>query len=266
MLISLCRDPYPSRDINDHLLARRREPVIWSSMADRPPTLTVEQALQYEEQGWCVLPELLPRETVIDLLAARASVLGTDPVARQLPAAHAAFEQLARHPDLLACVRFFVDSDVYLHQSAVHAQASLRGQPRDWMSDFETWHIEDGMPGMRAVMALVVLEQHNRFHAPLTVLPRSHLSYIGRPADQLAPETLSLLTARSDGEKVIDVPAGSVVLLDCNLMHAGTRQHINLAYNSVLNTLQSPRRGFEERPAELAERGNTDALTATRQV
>ena len=42
-------------------------------------------------------------------------------------------------------------SQVYIHQSRVNLKPGFKGKEFYWHSDFETWHIEDGMPRMRAL-------------------------------------------------------------------------------------------------------------------
>jgi len=253
-LISLCRDPYPSRAISDHLLARRLEPVIWSEDSERPAWLSPEQAQQYADSGYLVLDNFLSRQQVIELLAARSVCLDQQTVVRNLDQQHAAFADLARKPELLELMRYLVASDVYLHQSSAHAQATLKGQQQDWRSDFEIWHIEDGMPQMRAVQCFVVLDQPLRFNAPLQVLPGSHKTYVGRPNNELADESVAMLSHQNGGEEAIEPMPGSLIVMDSNILHTSEGQHLAFAFNSMDNCLTKPAYGLAPRSEELATR------------
>jgi ectoine hydroxylase len=259
-MISLCRDPYPSRAISDHLLARRLEPVIWSEDSERPAWLSPEQAQQYADDGYLVLDDFLSRQQVIELLAARSVCLDKHSVARNLEQQHHAFAALASSPKLLELMRYVLASEVYLHQSSAHADATLKGQQQEWRSDFEIWHIEDGMPQMRAVQCFVVLDQPSRFHAPLQVLPGSHKTYVGRPNNELAQESIAMLSHQNGGEEALEPMPGSLIVMDSNILHTSEGQHLAFAFNSLDNSLTKPAHGLTPRPEELATRTEPNPL------
>ncbi len=57
-MISLANEYYPSRNIRETVLARRREPVVWSNKA--PPSCISKDAVNhYQENGFVVLPNLI---------------------------------------------------------------------------------------------------------------------------------------------------------------------------------------------------------------
>lgn len=64
------------------------------------------------------------------------------------------FRQLANHPRILPIVQQILGSQVYVHQSRINFKQGFTGKEFYWHSDFETWHVEDGMPRMRALSLL----------------------------------------------------------------------------------------------------------------
>ena len=253
-MLSLCRDPYPSRAINEHLIARRQEPVVWSEPSERPDWLSAEDEAKFIEHGFLVLPDVLSAAEVAELNSAmaelRASLASRDSelVLREpgsddmlsfldLPSASPLFERLARHPKLLAFARYVLASEVYLHQSRLNYRAANTQEEFYWHSDFETWSIEDGMPAMRALSCSVLLTDNLAEHAPKLLIPGSHKTFVGcvDPANcpvtddesaheshtmgQPSPEILSLLTHQAGDITSATGRAGSVVFFDCNIQH-----------------------------------------------
>src|SRR3546814_4459192 len=101
-------------------------------------------------------------------------------------------------------------------------------------SDFETWHVEDGMPRMRALSMSVLLAENTSNNGPLMVIPRSHrvfLSCVGETPDNHykislkkqeygVPDEDSLAElAHAHGIVAPIGKPGTVILFDCNLMH-----------------------------------------------
>ncbi|REH40275.1 ectoine hydroxylase [Paraperlucidibaca baekdonensis] len=253
-MLSLCGDPYPSRELNEHLLARRREPVVWSEPALRPEWLSAEAEARYIEQGFLVVPDVLSADEIAELNAAMATLRdeltssdsalvlrepGSDDMLSflDLPSASPLFARLARHPKLLAFARYVLGSEVYLHQSRLNYRAADTQEEFYWHSDFETWHTEDGMPAMRALSCSVLLTDNLAEHAPKLLIPGSHKTYVGcvDPAScpvtedeaaheshtmgQPSPEILSLLTHQAGDVTSATGLAGSVVFFDSNIQH-----------------------------------------------
>jgi ectoine hydroxylase len=276
-MLSLCRDPYPSRAINEHLLARRQEPVVWSEPSARPDWLSAEAEAQYAKQGFIVLPNVLTAKEVAELNAAMAelrqelTVSNSALVLREpssddmlsfldLPSASPLFERLARHPKLLAFARYILGSEVYLHQSRLNYRAANTQEEFYWHSDFETWHTEDGMPAMRAVSCSVLLTDNFAEHAPKLLIPGSHKTYVGcvdpasSPATdneaahashtmgQPSPEILSLLTHQAGDVTSATGLAGSVVFFDCNIQHRSAdepSEHLRANAFLVYNSVEN---------------------------
>jgi ectoine hydroxylase len=143
-------------------------------------------------------------------------------------------------------------------------------------SDFETWHIEDGMPRMRAVSCVIALTANYEFNGPLLVMPGSHERYVPcvgeTPADHYKhslrkqeygiPEPQALMKlAEEYGIQSITGEAGSVMFFDCNLMH-GSNSNITpyprinafFVYNSIENQLELPHGNLSPRPNHIAAR------------
>lgn len=290
---SLCAEPYPSRTLAEPLLARRREPVVWRQGAG-PAWLPPEALARYETGGYLVLPGFFEGEALDELRREMERLLqrhrgskdatvirepGSDAVRSifDLPRISPVFARLARHPRLLAFARHVLDSTVYLHQTRLNYKPGLAGKEFYWHSDFETWHVEDGMPAMRALSCSVLLTDNDEFNGPLLVIPGSHRTYVGcvgeTPEDNYrsslrqqtvgtpAPEALTLLTGQAGGLASVKGPAGTVVFFDSNLLHGSAgnispfpRANVFMVYNSVENRLDAPHHGLRPRPEHIAHR------------
>ena len=299
-MISLANEYYPSRNIRETVLARRREPVVWSNKA--PPSCISKDAVNhYQENGFVVLPNLISgkllrilQQEMHDLReqykGSRDEVVISEPDSNtvrtlfNLPSISQVFDELSRHPALLSFARHVLDSEVYLHQTRLNYKSGFDGKEFYWHSDFETWHVEDGMPAMRAVSCSVLLTDNNEFNGPLLVIPESHKTYVGcvgeTPDDNFksslktqqigtpSPESLSMLTKKAGGLESIKGAAGSVIFFDSNLLHGSAgnispfaRANVFMVYNSVENKLGSPLHGLKPRPEYLAHRQQVDTLT-----
>lgn len=277
---------------------RRQEPVVWSSSRSDAP-LDAERQHQFAQKGYVVLVGAFSREEVRALHAEadrlrsgwralepesvvrepkRETVRSVFAVHRQSPV----FRELIADPRLHDVARFLLDDDVYIHQSRLNYKLGFDGEPFHWHSDFETWHAEDGMPRMRAVSASILLDANTACNGPLMVIPGSHLRFfpcVGEtPAahyrDSLQhqrygvpdPGLLEEL-ARSNGIEALEGPAGSIVLFDCNLMHASAgnitplpRSNVFLVYNALSNRLGPPAAGLHPRPEFLASRSRIEPI------
>lgn len=193
------------------------------------------------------------------------------------------FDRLTRDPKLLAMVQQLLDSEVYIHQSRINYKPGFKGKGFNWHSDFETWHSEDGMPGMRCLSCSIVLTDNNEFNGPLMLIPGSQKYFIpcvGRTPennykeslksqDVGVPDAASLKTLMN--EDFIEAPkgpAGSLIIFECNTLHGSNmnmscwpRSNLFFVYNSVHNTLNDPYCGNKPRPQFLANRNNWEPLT-----
>ena len=186
------------------------------------------------------------------------------------------FERLARDPRLLDVARQILGSEVYLHQSRVNLKPGFEGKEFYWHSDFETWHVEDGMPQMRAVSVSVALTDNYPFNGPLMLMPGSHRTYVHcvgeTPSDHYkqslkrqeygVPDHDSLEQLAREGGIVMPTgAAGTAVFFDCNTMHGSNsnispfpRTNVFFVYNSVDNRLVDPFCGHPPRPEHIATR------------
>lgn len=291
MLTDRDTDAYVSR-VEDHpRMTDRQDPVIWGSGAPGP--LTPTQVEAYRDDGYLFLPDFFgPDETARirqekDRLWS-AAARETRPevirepdsdLVRSIFAVHRDdpyFGGLAADGRLTGIARQILGSDVYIHQSRVNFKAGFSGQEFYWHSDFETWHVEDGMPRMRALSMSIALTENLPTNGPLMIMPGSHQIFVAcvgkTPENHFTqslrrqvygtpdPESLTVLADR----RGIAMPTGgpgSVLVFDCNIMHGSNsnitpypRSNLFLVYNSVENRLQEPYSGQPPRPRYIATR------------
>jgi ectoine hydroxylase len=195
---------------------------------------------------------------------------------------HPRFGRLARDPRLADAARQILGSDVYMHQSRVNLKPGFTGKEFYWHSDFETWHVEDGMPRMRALSVSLALTDNHPFNGPLMLIPGSHRVYVAcvgaTPEDHYKhslkkqeygvpdPQSLTALATEHGIETPIG-PAGSAVFFDCNTMHGSNsnispfpRSNVFFVYNSLANRVQDPFCGLAPRPEHIATRRRFVAL------
>jgi len=292
-------DHYPSRGSMKAGIEPRKHPVIWSAEDVEPP---VTRALieQYERDGFLVLRDLFSAEEIANLQAEldrlriamgaeeRPEVIserGTRQV-RSIFRAHElsmVFGKLAADRRLAGLASYLLGDDVYIHQSRLNYKPGFHGKEFYWHSDFETWHVEDGMPLPRALSISVALTDNTPHNGPLLVIPGSHKHYvvcegetppdnyqmslqaqeIGVPSD----ENLERL-AKEGGLVDTAGPAGSVLIFDSNLMHGSNsnithlpRSNAFFVYNAVSNALEAPYCRQMPRPEFIATRRNFTPLT-----
>jgi len=286
------KDHYPSRVSAEPSIMERKDPVVYSSETDAGP-LRAEQVVHYQKEGYLFLDEFLSKEEVHACRRELASIWNQsiqldapevirEPESQEIRSVFAVHQnsdvigKLARNERLLAIVRQILGSDVYIHQSRINYKPGFSGKEFYWHSDFETWHVEDGMPRMRALSCSIALEDNYHFNGPLMVMPGSHqyfVSCVGATPDDHYKQSLrrqeygvpdqdSLKQLSENGG--IQAPtgrAGSVVLFDCNVMHGSNsnitpypRSNVFIVYNSVENALCEPFSGKSARPSFIASR------------
>lgn len=286
-------DAYPSRQSPEPRLLERVDPVVYDRTL-RQNVITAAQLDDYDRDGYLFLDSFFSVEEVAGLREELQRVWkasASDPrpevirepdsdVVRSVFAVHrdnAVFAGLAAHDRLTAVVKQILGSDVYVHQSRINFKPGFTGKEFYWHSDFETWHVEDGMPRMRALSCSIALEDNYAFNGPLMVIPgsqRRFVSCVGQTPENHYKESLrkqeygvpdeDSLTQLA-GEGGIEAPvgkAGSVLLFDCNLMHGSSsnispypRSNVFLVFNSTENRLVEPFSGQRPRPEYIAARG-----------
>jgi ectoine hydroxylase len=267
----------------------RPDPSVWGTSASGP--LSPSQLALFAEQGFLVWKNLLSAEEVAILQNAARALQGTvdpgrdgvitEPNSSSIRSVFRVHEQpifgeLAADPRLAGVARQILSSDVYIHQSRINFKPGFEGLPFPWHSDFETWHVEDGMPRPRALSASVLLTDNGALNGPLLVIPGSHRIYVRcageTPRDHyrsslvdqkigVPPLEVVSQLARGAGIDAAAGPAGAVVFFDSNLMHGSggnitpyPRNNLFFVYNSTDNTLVEPFGTHAPRPAFLAER------------
>ncbi|WP_372994418.1 ectoine hydroxylase [Marinobacter sp.] len=293
-------DFYPTRLERPTASFERQDPVVHSKGSDRTDgPLSETELAQYERDGFLVFNRFLDPATVRqfreDLRAyeddesiLRSEGTITEPGKQEIRSIFGIhelsdrFDRLTRDPKILAMVRQLLGSEAYIHQSRINFKPGFHGKGFDWHSDFETWHAEDGMPRMRAVSFSIALTDNTPFNGPLMLIPGSHKTFVpcvGRtPEDNyqssLKKQELGVpndrdLAAMADkyGIKAPTGPAGSLIIFECNTLHASNanmspwpRSNLFFVYNSVGNQLQAPFCGNKPRPDFLGNRTNTEAL------
>jgi ectoine hydroxylase len=293
-------DFYPTRLERPTKSFERQDPVVYSSgsdLSDGP--LSETELAQYERDGFLVFDSFLDQATVRqfredlrgyedDESILRSEGTITEPGKQEIRSIFGIhelsdrFDRLTRDPRILAMVRQLLGSEAYIHQSRINFKPGFHGKGFDWHSDFETWHAEDGMPRMRAVSFSIALTDNTPFNGPLMLIPGSHKTFVpcvGRtPEDNYqsslkkqelgVPNNRDLAAMADDyGIKAPTGPAGSLIIFECNTLHASNanmspwpRSNLFFVYNSVENQLQAPFCGNKPRPDFLGNRNSTEAL------
>lgn len=294
-------DFYPTRLERPAAPIERLDPIIHSQGKDRAngPLSEAELAM-YERDGFLVFNNFLDTETVRRFQEDLEAYENDDSILRSegtitetgkqeirsvfgIHELSSRFDKLTRNPEILGMVHQLLGSDAYIHQSRINFKPGFHGKGFDWHSDFETWHAEDGMPRMRAVSFSVALTDNTPFNGPLMLIPGSHKTFIpcvGRTPEDNYQSSLKKqeLGVPSDkdlknmadqyGIKAPTGPAGSLIIFECNTLHASNanmspwpRSNLFFVYNSVENQLTAPFCGNKLRPDFLGNRTNTNALT-----
>ncbi len=301
--MAIVQDLYPSRQQDKPEIIERKDPVINTRPEDADGSgLTAEQLRQYERDGFIALPQFFTPEEVA-VFRKELTRMTNDPetirrqeavkepnsdIVRSIFCVHklsSLFDRLSRHPRLLAIAGQILGGGVYIHQSRVNMKPGFKGQGFYWHSDFETWHVEDGLPRMRTVSCSITLTENNEFNGPLMLIPGSQNHYIAcvgeTPEDNYksslraqkvgTPDDESLTQlAESGGIKAPKGPAGTVLLFDCNTMHGSNsnispfpRSNVFFVYNSIENAPVEPWSGQKPRPPFIAEREDISPLEPT---
>lgn len=286
------QDIYSSRDANTSAIIARQDPVVYAQ-GTYAQALTEAQLESYARDGFIVLDDVFNPDEVQAMLA-EVKRMSEDPdivkldeaitepgsdAVRSIFRMHELSDMasgLARDPRLIHVARQVLGSEVYIHQSRANLKPGFKGKEFYWHSDFETWHVEDGMPRMRALSCSVLLTDNNACNGPLMLVPGSHQQFIacqGETPDNHykqslkkqefgVPDPISLqLLVEQGGIQAATARAGSVIFFDCNTMHGSAsnispwpRANVFMVYNSIENTLEAPRNGLKPRPEYIATR------------
>lgn len=285
-------DPYPSRCGSEAAVLPRVDPVVHGTWHEGAP-LTQDQLRQFERDGYLVLGDLFTAEEVAELRRASAALLANpealdpatliaEPNSREVRSVFMihrqdrAMARLASDRRLTAIARLVLGDEIYVHQSRLNYKPGFAGREFYWHSDFETWHVEDGMPRMRALSMSILLSPNNATNGPLMIIPGSHLAFHAcagetphdnyreslRKQDLGVPDRATLTDlAAEHGIRTATGEPGTVILFDCNAMHGSNgnitpfpRSNAFIVYNAVSNRLGPPSGDLEPRPEFIAAR------------
>ena len=292
------KDFYPSRQEVEPRILPRLDDVIHGRWRPGAP-LGRDQTESLAERGVVVLRDVFePRE--VETLCAEATRLRCafdgDPetviaepgsgAVRSVFRVHeqsGTFARLAADARLAGVARFLLGDDVYVHQSRLNYKPGFQGKEFYWHSDFETWHVEDGMPRMRAVSMSVLLTENSPHNGPLMLIPGSHRHFVAcvgatpeehykqslRKQEYGVPDEGSLeWLAGRGGIEAPTGPPGTVIAFDCNAMHGSSgnitpfpRSNAFIVFNAVSNRLEAPFGPASPRPDFVAARRSVAALT-----
>jgi ectoine hydroxylase len=285
-------DLYPSRVSDKPTILERQDPVVYSTL-EKPGPLRHEQLKSFEKNGYLFLENFFSETEVALMRAELSKVLESsrgrsdkrvilEPESQEVRSVFAVheheefFKSLSEDQRLVEVLKQLLGSEVYIHQSRINFKSGFTGKEFYWHSDFETWHVEDGMPRMRAISCSITLTENNLFNGPLMLVPGSHKYFVScvgetpeanyekslRRQEIGVPDKDNLTKLVKEGGIVAPTgPAGSIILFDCNIMHGSNsnispypRSNVFFVFNSVENKLVSPFSGQDPRPSYIASR------------
>jgi ectoine hydroxylase len=286
------QDLYPSRCTSQPQLLPRIDPVVHASWNSNAP-LTPEQTQQFEAQGYLVLDKVFGDDEILALQNETGKLLGdpsaldadtviTEPEGDEVRSIfeihrqNIMMERLAADARLAGVASFLLGDEVYVHQSRLNYKPGFQGKEFYWHSDFETWHVEDGMPRMRALSMSVLLATNTANNGPLMLMPGSHRKYLTcvgetpenhyrtslKKQEYGVPDKDSLAEFAHQHGIVAPVgDPGTVIVFDCNMMHGSNgnitpfpRANAFIVYNAVSNQLTTPFGAKAPRPPFIAAR------------
>jgi ectoine hydroxylase len=295
-------DLYPSRQSAEARVLPRLDDVVHGPWTEDAP-LSKEATEEFARDGFIVLRNLFDAHEIGTLCgeatrfrtlsdnALDPQTLITEPGSRLVRSVFRIHDQsrvfgrLSVDARLAELARFLLNDDVYIHQSRLNYKPGFRGREFYWHSDFETWHVEDGMPRMRALSMTVLLTENTPYNGPLMLMPGSHRHYVTcvgetpenhyrtslKKQEYGVPDDVLLTRLASDGG--IAAPtgtAGTVVVFDCNTMHGSSsnitpfpRSNVFIVYNALSNRLEAPFGPAVPRPEFIASR---DSVTPVHPV
>jgi len=293
-MTAVMEDIYHSRIDGSWETVVRRDPVVYPDLknAEDGP-LSQRQLESFERDGFILLPGLVGEDRLAQLVREAARLETAVPegderrvsepdsrAVRSIFGIHeisSVYRRFCAEPDVAGVARQILNDEVYIHQSRINYKPGFEGRDFYWHSDFETWHVEDGLPRMRTLSCVVALTESNEFNGPLMLIPGSHKYFIrceGETPEEHykkslkkqelgAPprEALRKLLKRAGRLASMKGKAGTVLFFDCNVMHGSAgnitpwpRHNLFFVFNSVHNRLARPYCGLEPRPTFVANR------------
>jgi ectoine hydroxylase len=297
-------DLYPSRYREIEQVFSRVEPVVYAPEAawcNAPAPLDSNTIASYDENGFLLLENIFTPEE-IDLLCKEAATLRQDNMIRRreeiilepdskdirsifdIQRFSHAFRDIVTDKRLTSIASFLLNGSVYLHQCRLNYKPGFRGKEFYWHSDFETWHVEDGMPSMRALSISIALTENHVCNGPVMVIPGSQRHFVScagsTPEDNfktslrqqvhgVPSETVIQKMVEANGITTITAKPGSILIFDCNTLHGSAgnitpfpRNNLFIVYNAVENQLKDPFCNQQMRPEYVAHRQVVTAIDA----
>lgn len=294
-------DPYLSRTGIPQAQRKRLDPVVYSKDSNLG-SVSSELIEQYKKNGFLIIDNLFSdieiqlfqkesnrlRET--HQARNKASII-TEPDSgevRSIFEVHKLsniFNKLVSDKRLAGLAEYILADQVYIHQSRLNYKPGFRGKEFYWHSDFETWHMEDGMPRMRALSMSITLTDNYEQNGPLMLIPGSHNDYVvctgETPTDHFRKSLKKQeygVPADADLKDLVDRygifsatgKPGSVIIFDCNIMHGSNgnitpypRSNVFLVYNAISNRVVEPYCNQIPRPEWVASRESVNTLIPT---
>jgi ectoine hydroxylase len=279
------QDMYPTR-VSEEKILSRHDPIVFGG----DWVLSAQKLEQYNEKGYVVLKNFVKGDDLSELYAFAsenydkpAFYHSAEPATgkvRSLLGFHkdSIAEKFAYSTDMKGICDQILGSDFYIHQSRINYKKGMESNGWKWHSDFETWHFQDGMPGMNCFTAMIALEENTLVNGPLMVLSGSHKEFVSceKPNSMSSAEenfadqkegipssaAIEYFLNKPGGKiEVLICDAGDMVLFDCNILHVSSanvtpygRTNMFFVYNSVNNRLQQPYSGLAPRPIEMGDR------------
>lgn len=287
-----CEDVYRSRRGEKPRIIQRQDPVVYAQSVN-PALLSEVLQKRYEEQGFLILDGVFS-ESEVDSFNEELKRLSNDEAVKssveaitELSSAEIrsifkiheispVFKKLASDARLAGLAQHLLNDRVYIHQSRINYKPGFQGKEFYWHSDFETWHVEDGMPRMRALSLSIVLTENTPHNGPLMLIPGSHKKFVvceketpenhyafslkkqeyGIPGD----DCLASLVADGGIVSATSKP-GSVIVFDSNVMHGSNsnitplpRSNVFFVYNAICNRVERPFCKLPPRPEYISSR------------
>lgn len=289
-------DNYPSRCFDEPRILPRRDPVVWSTQTENEPLDDIQTA-SYDRNGYVVVKDLFTAHEINTIKAAADESLtssaidpttvitepGSDEIRSifEIHRQHQLIGKLIRDNRLVSIARFLLGDSVYVHQSRLNYKPGFEGREFYWHSDFETWHVEDGMPRMRALSMSLLLTDNLVCNGPLMLINGSHRHYVAcvgetpqnhfkqslRKQEYGVPDPASMSELAKQGIHTVVAPAGSLVIFDCNVLHGSgsnispyPRSNLFFVYNALSNQCVVPFGNQPPRPQHIANRTYIEPL------
>lgn len=293
---------YPSRLGEQAKIMERKDPVVHRNpeFADGP--LTEQDLKGFEDNGYLMFEKLFNDDEVAIMKSELRRTMdlnqerNTDDVIKEpgsneirsvfeIHKDRGFFQALSKNHRIVKAAQQLLGSQVYITQSRINFKPGFKGKEFYWHSDFETWHVEDGMPNMRAVSCSIILTDNYEYNGPLMLIPGSQKWYVSCPGETPEDNYKSSLQKQETGvpdnesmKWLVDQangridratgPAGSVLFFECNTMHGSAgnispypRSNVFFVFNSIENKLTNPYSGQSPRPEFLANREDIKPIT-----